>query len=696
MKTHKNNFPLGFAAWLVQELSIFNFQLIVILFIFASCNFQHSENINNDDSNDYMKNAPSFVSPIDSLEWVINNEELPAKMRIEACDILSYELIYSDVNKSHSHALKGLEMIEKTKIDSLTGALLCTLGMVYDLKGKHDSAKIYLQKALLHSIENENDNLISFIYLALGLVYSNTSQYEQSVDYYEKALYICENKGYKRRYSTIINNIAITYLKLQNYERAEHYLLKSKEIYLENPYPDGLAHVYLNLGIMYYEQNRLKEAREVSDECLKIFQSTGNTSGEALAYINQSRLLSCEKKFNEAMEAAHKSLKLANESGYIYVIKNAYLELSHLYSEIGNNKLCEEYALKELEHIDSSETTELWLFYKKLHKIYIKEGKKEEAINTFAKYDSLSNVVNTTQVQTNYNELNIKYETEKKERDIEQQQYIISRQQMRYTLLLSGAAISIVILVLLWYMLRIRIQKNKALIEMNDTKDKFFSIISHDLKNPAISQRDAIKLLVDNVKLWDTATLTEYYNELLKSAEEEVELIYNLLGWAQVQTGRITCKPEKILLSDILHNLSIIRKTAEKKGINFTITTPENVTITADSNILATTIRNLLTNAVKFTNQGGQVSLSIENVEDGKFKFTVSDDGTGMSKEQMQNLFRLDFTHSNQGTAGEQGSGLGLIVCRDLLVKHGSVLNVESEEGKGSRFWFYIDTFLHN
>ena len=288
-----------------------------------------------------------------------------------------------------------------------------------------------------------------------------------------------------------------------------------------------------------------------------------------------------------------------------------------------------------------------------------------------------------------------KYETEKKEREIERQQSVIARQNMHRWLLAGGIAFSAVFLALLLYTLRLRNRSNRALSDMNATKDKFFSIISHDLRNPAEAQRKAIRTLVDNAQRWDAGTLAGYYNDLLKSADDEVELIYNLLGWAKVQTGRLTCTPETLLLTDVLPKISLIRKMAGDKDVNLHIQHPANALITCDSNIISTVIRNLLTNAVKFTPAGGDVMLDIslkagETGEAGKYVISVSDTGTGMTTGQIASLFRLDSTHSRPGTAGETGSGLGLIVCRDLLEKHGITLHVESEAGKGSRFWFEV------
>jgi signal transduction histidine kinase len=239
-------------------------------------------------------------------------------------------------------------------------------------------------------------------------------------------------------------------------------------------------------------------------------------------------------------------------------------------------------------------------------------------------------------------------------------------------------------------MLRLRTHRNLALAQMNATKDKFFSIISHDLKNPALAQRDAIQMLVKNIHLWDIHTLSDYCDKLWKSADGQVALLYNLLGWAQIQTGRMAYNPSTIVLSAFEPDISLIRKMAANKGITFSVHIPPEAFVTGDSNMLATVLRNLLTNAVKFTDKGGQVSFKVDASDKGTYIFSINDTGLGMSEEQIHNLFRLDSVHSSLGTAGEQGSGLGLIVCRELLEKHGSKLHIKSEKGTGSAFWFAL------
>jgi len=308
-------------------------------------------------------------------------------------------------------------------------------------------------------------------------------------------------------------------------------------------------------------------------------------------------------------------------------------------------------------------------------------------VNTYHWSDSLRNEENVSHVQN----LRVSYEREKNARKIEKQETEIKYQKTQRLFFSIGLGIALLALLMLWYMLKLRTKRNRILSEMNATKDKFFSIISHDLKNPAIAQRDALQLLVSHSGTWDVDTLLQYYNELLKSANGQVELLYNLLNWAQVQTGRMPYIPAQIdIISELRADILLVENMAQQKGITLEIKMPDTAIVTGDRNMLVTVVRNLLTNAVKFTNKNGCIILEIKQDETGKHIISVSDTGIGMRKEQTENLFLVDNKHSRIGTAGEQGSGLGLIVCKELVEKHSGTLCVESEEGKGSRFWFSL------
>jgi signal transduction histidine kinase len=286
--------------------------------------------------------------------------------------------------------------------------------------------------------------------------------------------------------------------------------------------------------------------------------------------------------------------------------------------------------------------------------------------------------------------MNVKYETAQKELVIEHQQTEMKQQRTR-TLMFAGGFIAVGLLsILLVFLVVLRNKRNTELAETNVTKDKFFSIISQDLKNPAVSQRDALQILFENFGKWDEDTLNNYIQELVKSANGQVDLIYTLLNWAHIQTGRMTYQPSLFDLSTIIQSgVGLIKDMANNKGVIMNVQIPDAAVITADKNMLNTVFRNLLTNAVKFTATGGTVTLNI-NENKGKYTVSVSDTGVGMTPEQVNNLCRIEIKQSRPGTAGEQGTGLGRIVCKDMLEKHGSKLQVESEEGKGSRFWFEV------
>jgi len=243
----------------------------------------------------------------------------------------------------------------------------------------------------------------------------------------------------------------------------------------------------------------------------------------------------------------------------------------------------------------------------------------------------------------------------------------------------------------------LRARRNRALAEINATKDKFFSIISHDLKNPTLAQRNALQLLVDNTGKWDADYLLNYHQKLLVSANGLVELLKSLLNWAQTQTGHKIFYPSAFdLVVALQPDINAIKSMAERKGIVFETQILDNTVLVGDENMILAVIRNLLTNAIKFTEKGGRVTLSISPCRDAAchvpttWRISITDTGVGMPSEKIQNLFRLDRQTTQHGTAGETGVGLGLIVCKEFLELHNSHLHIESEEGKGSRFWFEI------
>ena len=213
-------------------------------------------------------------------------------------------------------------------------------------------------------------------------------------------------------------------------------------------------------------------------------------------------------------------------------------------------------------------------------------------------------------------EISVKYEIAEKELQILRQQSKINRQNTILYISAVSLLVAGILVVLLFYIMRIYKRGNRELAETNAIKDKFFSIISHDLKNPAIFQRDAIQILLENTGRWDIETLRKYYQDLLYSADHQVDLLYNLLNWAHVQTGRMPFTPRLFDLTACLRtDLALLQYMADFKNIRLNINLPEHALVTGDSDMQTTVVRNLVTNAIKFTNSGGEVTLAVSPCE---------------------------------------------------------------------------------
>jgi ligand-binding sensor domain-containing protein/signal transduction histidine kinase len=232
--------------------------------------------------------------------------------------------------------------------------------------------------------------------------------------------------------------------------------------------------------------------------------------------------------------------------------------------------------------------------------------------------------------------------------------------------------------------------KTIELSELNASKDKFFSIIAHDLKNPFNIIIGFSNILKEEIKSGDTARNLEYAGLINISAVNTLRLLENLLEWANSQTGKILFKPMPIKLSEpINEEFSLLNEIADEKNIELKTFIPNDLMITADINMLKTIMRNLISNAIKFTHKGGKVEVSA-TIDSKNVEISVSDNGLGMTKDTMVKLFRIDVSLSTSGTANEKGTGLGLFLCKEFVEKHGGKIWVESELGKGSIFKFFL------
>lgn len=236
--------------------------------------------------------------------------------------------------------------------------------------------------------------------------------------------------------------------------------------------------------------------------------------------------------------------------------------------------------------------------------------------------------------------------------------------------------------------------QNQQLQEANATKDKFFSIIAHDLKGPFNALLNLSELLVNNHAKYSEEKRESFLKMIHDSASRTFTLLENLLIWSRSQTNRISFNPEKINLYPLVQDIILLQNyhATEEKGVRLNnYLTEKELWAFADYEMVYTVLRNLISNAIKFTPTDGEVNIGTQPMqEQEKIILYVADTGMGIAEKNQQKLFKLDESYSTEGTNKERGTGLGLILCKEFVEKNAGTLWLESEEGKGSTFYFSL------
>jgi len=238
-------------------------------------------------------------------------------------------------------------------------------------------------------------------------------------------------------------------------------------------------------------------------------------------------------------------------------------------------------------------------------------------------------------------------------------------------------------------------EQNIQLQELNSTKDKFFSIIAHDLRSPFSGFIGLTKFMADGIMNMDKVEVQKMSIAIQETAQNLFKLLENLLEWSRIQRGMIPFDPSFCIVSFLIEpTIELMRGSLTQKNIELVNQIPQKFALKADVFMLNTILRNLISNAIKFTQRGGKIILSAEE-QDSNYLFLVEDSGIGMSSNTVGKLFKIDQKVSRLGTEGEHSTGLGLILCKEFINKHGGKIWVESEIAVGSKFYFTIPKYFN-
>lgn len=647
-------------------------------------------------------------SVIDSLETALQRT-LDDSLRINLYSALSVQYQSKDFTKSFDFAQKAVDLAERMKTPWALALAYSNMGITQIVLGDYSTALRYSTQYLQTSIGMSDSVQMAGAYNMIGDHYYDLGEYDEAYFYFTQSYRLASRLSDKVKMAVALHNVGRVFKVLGQFERAKAHLELSRRMSAEandnlgepysldelgdlmirkGNYDSALLLLKQSLAILHGIEDPILEPRTTArianvyarkgefaaafsyyDSAFADYAETKNRLGTAEVELGRGQIYAQQNKFLEAKAAFEKSLHIAQELHARTLEIRCYNNLSKLWESKGDFK-------KSLEYYKSFKMLEDSLFSQEMNEKLFRDQ--------------------------------MRFETESKDTQIAQlsrlealQKSEIKKQEFIRNIFVVVAALAGILLITIYRSGQRRRRINMLLLEhqeemekrsgeleqLNQVKDKFFSIISHDLRSP-------INALAGLLDLMDRGAIRpedmgKNVHELKARFNHARTLLNNLLDWTLLQMDKLSLQPAKIDLHKVGNeNIQMLGSVQEKK-IEIKNKIAEGTIAFADSNTINLVIRNLVTNAIKFTNEGGHISLHAE--DKGKlWSVSVQDDGVGMKPEVLKMLFDKTSPYSTRGTANEKGTGLGLILCKEFVEKNGGTISVVSQEGRGSTFSFTV------
>jgi len=398
---------------------------------------------------------------LDSLEKAINSKTITDQERISIYNDLSWGYLSEDFAKSKHYAIAGIAIAEKAKNLLMTGTLYRNLGVAYYMVSQHDTALIHLRHALDIAQKIKNNLLTAQVYGAMANLYNVTGEYTKSLQFYLKALPIFEKEGRKDRVRVILGNIGSLNNAMQNFDEAEKYFFQSEKLSIELNDKAGLAQAYDGLSRVNIHREDYKKALDYAFKAADYSRQTGNKQEEAIA-IQGIAWVYYEhyKDYNKAEAYARKGLKLTEELGFPSDISAMLNTLSNIYFHQARYRECEATALKAIA-IDTTDANIFSNLAANVIRAGIHLGDKKQALYYFDRYRQIFNIQSAKEFQQALQDMTVKYETEKKEREILK----LSSQKQKRNIVIYALFGLFIILAGLGFSIFHNVRKNKIIVE---------------------------------------------------------------------------------------------------------------------------------------------------------------------------------------------------------------------------------------
>jgi len=624
-----------------------------------------------------------------------------------------------DNGKAHSDPYIDSLFTQLRKVDDTSRIdLFNELAQLY-WQRSFDTSLMFATHALTLSEKTDDRFRIGNSLNMTGNAYYLLSDFTKSLDYYQRALTIRQELGDSNDIARTLNNIGAVHLKTRSYETALEYFNKALMIYSGLGKDEIVFILNNNIGGLYLEQKEYGKALEYIQKAYDIARETNDEKRINIALNNLGEISGSLERYDQALEYFEKARKISENQNDLNSLATILLNIGAIYIKKGQPEKSLPFFEKSMEHAGAINSISVKRdVYKNLHDIYSGWGNMEKAHEYYELYTIANDSLNYQESSLKIKELELKYNAENFKNEIELLKRDNEIKNLRLNRLRIGVIALVIILSLagmIWIINSKRnrlkretndllTQKNKELEatlrrlkeselnlkELNATKDKFFSIIGHDLRNPLNALLGFSELISGTTRDYTLEEIRKYNKIINDSARNIHQLVENLLDWSRSQAGNIDFSPKHCTLLPVTNDIqNIFNIQIKKKNITVFNNIPENFNVFADKNLLSTILRNLVSNAIKFTPSGGYITLSAEK-SNGKVDISVSDTGIGMTRDQINNLFHLDTHVIKNGTSDEKGTGLGLLLCKEFIDIHKGTIQVESEPDKGSTFTFSL------
>lgn len=626
---------------------------------------------------------------------------------------LALRLLDTIPDSSLLYANQAELILTKSDPDGLLPYLFKLKGNIYEEIRVTDRSLSYYNKAFEEFIKLGEYQEMGVCALSMGDTYYELGDFSEAYFFFMQSLNAYEQDGDRMGIAKMENKLGIVAHEMGKLDEAGRHYMKAYEIYQEFGSISDQCRSLNNLGLILYDRQAYDSALVLFKEGMNLLTGISQATPQdqyilSGIYNNMALAYSDMEEYELALSNLLRSLDIARVIDDLYNIGSVFTNLGSIYGKMDRQDSALYYLHRSLKIAKDMKFRHLELeVYDELSQLHAGRGYYGSAYNWRLRYDTVyKDLFNEDQSQQ-IARIRGLYEQQIKDREIEQLHSQSQVQGMLNKVFMVCIIVIVILVIIITVNLGAKKRANKTLAErniqisnameklsesgeemenLNRSKDRIFSVVAHDLRNPVAAVTGFSELLYENFEEFSVETQKEYLLQIVQGTQRIQNLLENLLVWARSQMKAIKYEPETLKVKSIVDEcVKELRVNLDHKKVSCQVRIESNCEVFADKSMMHTVIRNLIINAVKFSFPGGRIWISSEEVPEG-CSIAVTDEGIGIQPEIQAKLFDPNEAISSLGTTGESGSGLGLVICNEFLEKNRGSIRVESEPGNGATF----------